>query len=314
MLEFNVYPTTEIEDLKDFITIIFVLVDDLYNEYIPDRIKFRRNKNVALLSDSEIITLAIVGETLSIDSEKAWFSFVSRNFRDLFPQMCERSRFNRVRRNLTCVINEIREKLSPFVRASQSDLRIIDSFPLPVCEFGRAHFCKSFRGYGADYGYCPSKKEAYYGYKVHVLCTMEGYVTDFVITSASIDDRAAVYELVERYDRPLTLVGDKGYIDHALAAELWEYYGITLIAMKRDKARNPFPKWFRQLIFKLRRRIETSFSQLSTQFNIERGYAKSLLGLHSRITTKFLGFNLCCMINQLLGDQDHLTRIKHLVF
>ena len=314
MLEFGINPTTTIEDLKDFITMIFVLIDDLYNEHVPKEIKTRRNKETAVLSDSEIITIAIVGEILTIDSEKAWFSFVSRNLRDLFPRMCERSRFNRVRRNLMSVINEIREQLNIYVSVSQNDERIIDSFPLAVCKFGRARYCKAFKGYGAEYGYCPSKKETYYGYKVHVLCTLEGYVTNFIITPASVDDRAAVFELLGRCPRPLVLVGDKGYIDCALADELRELHGITLIAMKRDNAKNQFPKWFRRLIFKVRRRIETSFSQLCVQFNIEKVYAKSLWGLQSRIVTKFLGFNLCCFVNHLLGSHLHLAHIKHLVF
>ena len=37
----------------------------------------------------------------------------------------------------------------------------------------RDRYCKAFRGHGADYGKCPSKKETYYGYKVHALITLE---------------------------------------------------------------------------------------------------------------------------------------------
>ena len=35
--------------------------------------------------------------------------------------------------------------------------------------------------------------------------------------------------------------------------------GIQLLFMKRDNAKNPHPKWLRQYIFKLRRRIEPLF-------------------------------------------------------
>ena len=157
------------------------------------------------------------------------------------------------------------------------------------------------------------KKETYYGYKVHVLCTLEGHVTDYVITPASSDDRAAIYELIEGYERPLTLLGDKGYIGDDLAAELLAQYGVTLIAMKRDNAKKPHPKAFRQFIFKLRRRIETSISQLCGQLSVENVTAKSLWGLHTRIVLKFLAFNLCWLINSLLGH-DHVSWIKRLVY
>lgn len=44
MLEFTYYNTEKINDLKALFTIIFVLVDDVYNEIIPSSIKNRRNK------------------------------------------------------------------------------------------------------------------------------------------------------------------------------------------------------------------------------------------------------------------------------
>jgi len=38
------------------------------------------------MSDSEIITICIVGELLTIDSDKAWLGFCKKNMRDLFPK------------------------------------------------------------------------------------------------------------------------------------------------------------------------------------------------------------------------------------
>lgn len=45
------------------------------------------------------------------------------------------------------------------------------------------------------------------------MTTFEGYITDFVITKASIDDREALWNLVDNYRNPLLIIGDKGYID-----------------------------------------------------------------------------------------------------
>lgn len=85
---------------------------------------------------------------------------------------------------------------------------MIDSFPLAVCKFGRARYCQSFRQDGADYGKCPSKKETYFGYKVHALITLEGFITAFEITLASTDDREGLRDLVMQ-QQPLTILGDK---------------------------------------------------------------------------------------------------------
>lgn len=42
------------------------------------------------MADSEIITL---GGLLTIDSEKVWFGFCTKNLRDLFPRFCTRTIF-----------------------------------------------------------------------------------------------------------------------------------------------------------------------------------------------------------------------------
>lgn len=314
MLELNKdYSIKEIANLKDFVTIAYVLIDDIYQKVTPTHIINRCNINDSIMSDSEIITINIVGELLTIDSEKAWFGFCKKNMRDLFPKFCDRTRFNRTRRNLHAVIEEIRKKLSELTEFIHKPYRIIDSIPIPVCKFGRAHFHKTFKGFGATYGKCASKKETYLGYKLHLLATLDGFITDFVITPANIDDREAVWELIDSY-RQITLIGDKGYIGTKLAAELEYEKEITLLPVKRSNSKVQFPTALRQTIFKLRRRIETSASQLTEQLNIERVLAKSYWGLLSRIKTKLLAYNLCYYINKLMGKDVDISKIKELVF
>lgn len=163
------YCIKEIENLKEFITVVFVIIDDIYKIVTPTHIANRCNINDSIMSDSEIITISIVGELLTIDSEKAWFSFCKKNLTDLFSRFCDRTRFNRTHRNLQAVIEEIRKKISNITGYALQSYRIVDSIPIPVCKFGRAHFHKTFQGYGTTYGRCASKKETYLGYKLHML-------------------------------------------------------------------------------------------------------------------------------------------------
>ena len=312
MLKFQDNNTTLLANFEDFILTVFTFVDDLYQKYVPTSVSERRNVLQAKLSDSEIITIGICGELAGIDSENAWFSFVKRNYKHLFPNLCCRSRFNRTRRALMQTTDLIRQKLLSVFSVSESQYFIIDSFPLEVCQFGRAHFCRSFRGYGADYGVCPSKKKTYFGYKVHALVTLEGFITEFEITPASIDDREGLRDLAEkRYH--LTLLGDKGYISETLSEEMKEQ-GICLMALKRSNSKQNWPKSVRQLIFRLRRRIETVFSQLSEQLNAERVFAKSFQGLCTRLLNKILAHNLCMIFNRLFCETCELGKIKQLIF
>ena len=57
------------QSFEDFILIIYVLIDDLYKKVAPNQVKYRRNIDKALLSDSEIITIALCGELVGVDSE-----------------------------------------------------------------------------------------------------------------------------------------------------------------------------------------------------------------------------------------------------
>lgn len=306
------YSIKEIGDLKDFITVTYVLIDDIYQEITPTHIKERRNINESILSDSEIITISIVGELLTIDSEKAWLGFCKKNLNDLFPRFSHRTRFNRTRRALHSVIDAIRKELTSMLRFRDESVRIVDSIPIPVCKFGRARFHKSFKT-DSSYGYCASKKETYYGFKLHAITTIEGFITDFILTPANIDDREAVWELVDTYNS-ITIIGDKGYTSKHLPSQLQSEKGIHLIFMKRDNCKDPYPKWLRQHIFKLRRRIETTFSQLTEQLNINKVLAKSLWGLMTRLRIKVLSHNLCYFINMLLGKDINLGHIKELIF
>ena len=64
MLKLQKNCTIENQSFEDFILLIFVLTDDFYKSVAPDCVKFRPNIEKALLSDSQIITIAICGEQL----------------------------------------------------------------------------------------------------------------------------------------------------------------------------------------------------------------------------------------------------------
>ena len=312
MLKFQDNYSIQIENMEDLIVISYVMIDELYKQYAPQEVTKRKNVSKVKLSDSEIITISICGELAGIDSENSWYNFVKKNYRYLFPDLCCRSKFNRKRRDLLQVTELIREKLFRFFNVGSHDYYIVDSFPLEVCKFGRAHFCRSFKSDGANYGKCPSKKETYFGFKVHALITLDGFITAFDITPASTDDREGLRDLMgEQYS--LSVIGDKGYVGEQLREDM-EYQNICLLALKRNNSKIRWSKPFRQMIFKFRRRVETVFSQLSQQLNAERVLAKTFRGLCTRLVNKILAYDLALLINKLFYSEQLLACIKHLVF
>lgn len=106
---------------------------------------------------------------------------------------------------------------------------------------------------------------------------------------------------------------DKGYTDKALTNEL-KCQDINLMTLKRSNSKIKWSKETQRMIFNKRRRIETTFSQLSEQLNAEKVLAKSTLGLYTRMLTKIFAYDICILINKLSGNEYNCSRIKHLIF
>ncbi len=159
---------------------------------------------------------------------------------------------------------------------------------------------------------CPSKKETYFGFKVHALITLEGYISAFKITPASVDDREGLRDFAENYLN-LVIPGDKGYTGEALSADM-QNKRICLMSFKPSNHKKNWLKEIRRLIFRFRRRVETVFPQLSEQLNAERVLAKSFRGLCTRLQNKVLGHNLCMAFNSIFVDSCDIGKIKQLIF
>ena len=63
------------------------------------------------------------------------------------------------------------------MQCDYDNIRVIDSMPIPVCEFRRDHFSKCFKG-EVSYGRCSSKKQTYFGFKFHALTTIDRWFLD----------------------------------------------------------------------------------------------------------------------------------------
>ncbi len=280
--------STKPKNVKELYQRILEIVTKLYEKCVPKNVKERKNKEKAKMSDSEIISIQLLIECLD-KTQNSGYLYLRANYPNLVNYV-ERSRFNRLVTALFTVIKAIRRKMP---KNENCEYKIVDSFPLVINKFGRAFFEKKLREY-SSYGYCASKKETYYGMKVHVITDLYGNPIDYLLTKANIDDRDALYGLSDMVNID-TLIGDKGYVGK-VSEELKHEKGIKLYALKRGNSKNPLPKSFRNMISKLRRRIESTFNQLIEHFDIERVRANSILGLSTMLEIKFLCFNILAYI------------------
>lgn len=298
-----------INDFNDICTWMYVIVDDIWQQIEP---LFRRPGPKPKCSDSELITMTLVGECRGWDVETEMLSFW-HDHRDLFPVIPSQSRYNRRRRNLMMAFNLIRRMVLQFMDLAQDTYCVIDSAPIPVMQFylvpGASGDWKAFQ---AGYGKVPSKKKTIFGYKLHLLSTLGGVILDFELAPANATDLDIGFEMLAEHT-DLDVLGDKAYISTDKAAQLWQENRIRLKSIPRRNQKQQISPTLKRMYNALRQIIETVNGQLSEQFNIQKNHAHSFWGLCTRLYAKLTAHTLCVYLNRLLGERDFL-QIKALAF
>lgn len=260
-------------------------------------------------SDAEVISLNLLAESLMITSENYLFKFMHNNLKDQFPNLIERSRYNRRKRELFSLIEQVRIELVKHL-IGQEDTFLIDSMPLPIVKLSRSartRICKEEFSRAPDHGYCASQNQNFYGYKLHATSTINGVITHFTLTKAHVHDIEYLQEIRHFYPG-CTILGDRAYLSDPLQLELFENESLMLITPMRRNQKNyrKQPGLFRRL----RKRIETVFSQFCDQFQIQKNYAKTFLGLATRILSKITAFTLLQYLNKYKFN-NKLNHVKH---
>lgn len=300
-----------ITDFADFCAWTFVLIDDLCQHLAP---YFRRPGPAPACSDSELLTMILVGECRGWAEETTLLS-QWREHRDLFPHLPTQSRFNRRRRQLADPLNLIRRVLLDLMNAAQDRQCVLDSLPIPVIQF---HLVPSssakgaWQAFGASYGRVSSKKQTIFGYKLHLLITVDGIILDFELVPAHVSEIEGGAELLAAHT-DLDVLGDKGFIHAARQAQLREEQRVWLYTLPRRNQTQQVPAAQQRLHNAVRQIIETVNGQLAGQLQIEKNYAHSFAGLCARLYSKLTAHTLCIYLNKLLGKVEFL-QIKALAF
>lgn len=275
----------------DIITTWYVLVDDAYRRLISVQNRpLRASGPEPKFSDSEVITVSLILETFFQGHEEVGYAFVSQYLRDLFPDLLDLDRFNARRRQLIAVMEAIRRDLRD-QKLNQADrVRLVDSAPVTLMTYPRGARCRSVVG-SQYFGVVTSKKGKVFGLRLHITATAGQLIDEWLLAPASIPDPQALNGLVENCS-DLTLIGDKIYNDVGQEDHLWRQRRILLLPLRKDNQKNQWPEEVRRALGRVRHRIETIFSTLTTVFNIARPRGRSLAGHVVRIATCILAHTL----------------------
>ena len=294
-------------NLKSNFDKIFNITKSFFKDSIDADDNYYFYPNKPKMSDCEIITLSIVGESLGIDSENYLFGKIKSDHIHDFPNLIDRSRFNRRRRRLGDLIVKLNDRISSLLNEGEN-IFLVDSIPIPICKnarINRSKICRDDYESAPDRGYSAVNKAYFYGFKLHLATSVRGVYSSMELTKASIHDIHFLNEVKHSGIVDCTLIADKGYVSEPIQQDLFTTKQIKLFtpvkSNQHDKEHVPF------IFMKSRKRIETLFSQLCDQLMIKRNYAKITKGLSVRILCKITAVTMLQYINYQNGKPlNHL--------
>src|ERR687889_1438969 len=284
-------------DLDSFLVSLYVLVDDwrkLYRSSQRPRIG-----RPALLTDSEVITLAILAQWPRFRSERDFWRFASSHLRAYFPSLCSQSQFNRRVRALEPELRALQKSLAGDLCDPSAVYRVMDTTLIPAIVRVRASRKGLFIGQ-ATFGRSASKTEWIYGFKVALVVDPDGVITVFGLAQASSDERP-IGEALVASDRHEAYLADKGFTGVEWERRWQEVYGALVAATPYDNSRRAWPKIDRRWASGKRQVIEGVICQLKDFFGLERHRAKTLGGLLARLAAKIAAYTCAQRINDSLG-------------
>ncbi len=285
------------------------VLKDIIGDDINEKGNFLRRGTKPRFSDIEVIALSLTAECLSIDSENSLFSKLHKEYLGVFTNLISRRQYNDRRKLLFEKTENIRKSMAERLN-KQSDIFAIDSMPLEICKISREKrnkMGKESEHHSPDKGYCASQKKYFYGYKLHSVCSAAGVIEPLDLTKASVHDIHYLKDVKELFSNCI-ITGDKGYISKTQQISLFETAGIQLEVPLRGNQKEQKPVVY--ILKKIRKRIETVFSQLCDQFMIQRNYAKSFTGFKYRILAKVSALTILQFLNKFIYNQP-VGRVKH---
>ena len=280
---------------------IIEVIKEIIGDEITETGNYLRRGTKPKFSDIEVIALSLTAECLSIDSENYLFSKLNKEYLNDFKNLISRRQYNDRRKLLFGKTEDIRNAMAERLN-KQADIFAIDSMPLEICKISREQrnkMGKESSHHSPDKGYCASQKKYFYGYKLHSVCSAAGVIQSLDLTKASVHDIHYLKDVKELFSNCI-ITGDKGYIGRQHQINLFETAAIQLEVPLRSNQKEQKPVI--RILKKVRKRIETVFSQLCDQFMIQRNYAKSFTGFKSRILAKVAAFTILQFLNKFIGS------------
>jgi hypothetical protein len=236
---------------------------------------------LAQVSVAEVLTVAVAAAKFFHNNHETALGMLTQA--GYLSGRLSTSRFNRRLHALSDWLPLLLETLGELFATGEAF--VLDSMPLPVCKRARARRCRKVRG--RDYcGYCPAKREKFFGWRLHLVCTPGGIPVAFTIIPGGYHDLTPVHELTFALPAGASTFGDKGYNSADDEASILADTGARLVPIRR---KNMAPhEWADEFdLRRYRKAIETVNSQLE-KMGAQHLHARTNAGFDIKVHASLL--------------------------
>ena len=275
-------------DLDLLLIAVFCTADDL----LPGRAKNAKR----ILTDAEVVTLCVAQAMMGISSDARFLRVARKQLAHLFPLLPNRPGYVKRRQRLSDTIEWLTGVFASQTPGYSDDLVVVDSTPVE-CARSVETTRRSQLADAADYGYCVSHSRYFWGFRLHGLFALDGTPRALALTSPKTPERDACLALLQRCPRTghLYVLGDKGYAGRELERAAAELDATIVRPHRKDEPGEGLH------LAPIRQRIESIFHTCKDLLTLERHGARTLHGLATRITTRFLALTAAIALNYRLG-------------
>ena len=284
-------------DLDSFLVSLYVLVDDWWK--LEHSSEPPRAGRPALLTDPEVITLAILAQWPRFRSERDFWRFAWAHLRPYFPKLCSQSQLNRRVRSVEPNLRDFQRAVARTLCGVSEVYHVLDTTLIPAMVRVRASRKGLFAGQ-ATFGRSASKTEWVYGFKVALSVSPEGVICAFGLAEAASDDRP-IGDFLIIEDSHDAYLADKGFTGVQWERRWSDLYGALVAATPKDNSKRAWAKTDRRWASGKRQIIEGVIDQLKDIFALERHRAKTLGGLLARLAAKMAAYTCGQRLNDQLG-------------
>jgi hypothetical protein len=270
--------------MEDEIIMIYCLCDEFVKAW------GLRDDPQAQMTSAEVMTTALVAARFFGGNLEKSRPFLHEHH--YIPAMLGKSRFNRRLHAIPLALWQGFFHLLSAInqQTNTSQEYITDSFPVPVCDNIRISRCRLYHDERYR-GYIASKRRYFYGLRVHLLVTASGKPVEFTLAPAALGDSPLFKDFDLDLPEGATIYADKNYNDYGFEDFLQEEARIKLQPLRKKNSRRAVAPWVTFICQRTRKRIETTFSQVSQLFP-KTIHAVTARGFELKVALFILAFTI----------------------